>query len=294
MKLICTMILVMTVTMIQVAYADELQEIQEAIKIKKVRWVAGRTSVSELSDVLKRSRLGVLLPDEKGDAPRYIPGNGALPLHFDWRDAGVVSPVKDQGNCGSCWAFSTVAALESIAMMQSGITNPPPDYSEQFLVSYNMLNQGCDGGYMNVVSNFLKRVGVPSEDCLPYREEDKISPFPCSDWKSEVTHLVTWSWVDPDVESLKAAVYENPITTTYLVYKDFYYYESGVYEHVWGKKEGGHAVLIVGWDNTEECFIVKNSWGGDWGENGYFKIAYSQVSNEVEFGGSTVDFDGVQ
>jgi len=294
MMVMRTVILVVAIGLFQTVYADELQEIQKAIKIKKARWVAGRTSVSELSDELRRSRLGALLPNEKGEGPIYVPKDGALPQQFDWRDTGMVSLVKDQGNCGSCWAFSTVAALESLTMMQSGIITPPPDYSEQFLVSYNILNQGCDGGYMGIVSNFLVRVGTPSEECLPYRADDRIFPFPCSDWGSEVTRLVTWSWVDATVEAIKSAVYENPVATTYMVYKDFYYYESGVYEYVWGKEEGGHAILVVGWDDSEQCFMVKNSWGGDWGENGYFRIAYSQLSNEVQFGQSTVNFDGVQ
>lgn len=85
------------------------------------------------------------------------------------------------------------------------------------------------------------------------------------------------------VAALKAAVYNRgPVNVGYMVYEDFSSYRSGVYEYTWGKAQGGHGVVIVGYDDTKQCFIVKNSWGTGWGENGYFRIAYSQVNNEVD------------
>ena len=117
-------------------------------------------------------------------------------------------------------------------------------------------------------------------------------PFPCSEWRDDVAGIERWSFVRQTVDALKAAVYENPIAVGYNIYSDFLYYESGVYEYVFGRFVGGHAVLIVGWDDAEECFIVKNSWGENWGEDGYFRIAYSQVTNQVQFGLQAIDFDG--
>ena len=274
------------------AYAIDLVQLQTLIQEKNVRWSAGRTTVSELPDKLKRQRLGAILSDNrKENDPVWASKlEETLPAYFDWRDSGMVTQVKDQKNCGSCWAFSAVGALESVAMLSSDIFFP--DYSEQFVVSYNMSNEGCNGGYMDRVARFLKNAGTISEICMPYRANDRIFPLPCREWRDDRVEIVTsWSWVNPSVEELKAAIYENPISAAYNVYEDFYYYTEGIYEHVFGDLLGGHAIVIVGWDDLEQCFIVKNSWGPEWGENGYFRIAYSQVLNEVKFGISAIDYD---
>lgn len=283
-------LLAMIFVMFGMAYAIDLEKIQEAIQKKGARWVAGRTTISELPDELKLKRLGVIAPSEKGKAPKYEPKTQELPAYFDWRDAGMVSPIKDQGDCGSCWAFGSVAALESLWMIEKGLSS---DDSEQFVVSYNLSNYGCDGGIMNRVYNFLEKQGTVTEDCMPYRENDKKLPFPCQEWKEEIGGISAWSWVEQNVDAIKAAVYENPIPAAFNVYEDFFYYTGGVYNYVDGDYAGGHAILIIGWDDNEPCFIVKNSWGEGWGENGYFRIAYSQVLNEVQFGQDAADFDGV-
>lgn len=272
------------------AYAIDLEDVQAAIQEKNARWFAGKTTVSELPDEMKKLRMGVIFSDEKEKAPTWAPKIvEALPAYFNWVDEGMVTPIKDQGNCGSCWAFSAVGALESLAMLSAGILSP--DYSEQFVVSYNLANKGCNGGYMSRVARFLERVGTISEDCLPYRANDRKFPRPCAEWRDEVAGIETWSWVTQSVDDLKAAIYENPISAAFDIYEDFMYYTGGVYEYVSGEYLGGHAIIIVGWDDIEQCFIVKNSWDTDWGESGYFRIAYSQVLNLVQFGTDAVDYD---
>lgn len=284
--------LVMTWVTLGTAYATSLEEFHAAIQEKNARWVAGRTTVSELPDELRRLRLGVIFSAQREKAPEYAPRlTGELPSYWDWRDTGKVTPIKDQGNCGSCWAFASVAALESLGMIEMRLSSP--DDSEQFVVSYNLKNSGCDGGIMSRVYRFLGRPGTITEACMPYRANDRKRPPPCSGWRNELAGIRAWSWVTQTVDSLKTAIYENPIPAAYNVYTDFYYYTGGVYEYVSGALEGGHAILIVGWDDAEQCFIVKNSWGTGWGESGYFRIAYSQISNIVDFGRDAADFDSV-
>ncbi len=273
-----------------VAYAIDLQDVKEAIQAKNAGWTAGETALSELPIEVKKARLGLIVSDRDQDDLQYAPAKVTVPASYDWRDYGKVTQVRDQKNCGSCWAFSAVGAMESLALME-GISSP--DYSEQFLVSYNIRNSGCRGGAMVYVNNFLKKRGTVSETCMPYRAKSWKLPPPCSGWADELAGIDSWSWVSQTVNALKTAVYENPVSAAFYIYEDFYYYEEGVYEYVEGDKLGGHAIVIVGYDDAAQCFIVKNSWGPAWGENGYFRIGYSQVTNLVEFGSDASDYDGV-
>jgi len=94
--------------------------------------------------------------------------------------------------------------------------------------------------------------------------------------------------VSTDVTSLKEACQQyGPLATTMIVYDDFDYYTGGVYSYAYGAAEGGHAVLIVGWDDPSQSFYVKNSWGTGWGEAGYFQIAYTEVGGATQFGSDT-------
>jgi len=84
-----------------------------------------------------------------------------------------------------------------------------------------------------------------------------------------------YDFVNSETEAIKEALFsKGPLVTTFWVYEDFYYYTGGVYEYSWGDYEGGHCVAIVGWSNTNSCWICKNSWGADWGESGWFKIKW--------------------
>jgi len=293
-RVIWTGIMVLSLMVLGVfgqSYAVDLRDVQLAIHESGARWIAGRTKVSDLPDELKRGRLGLHFSEGAVEGERYPFMATDLPSYWDWRDEDMVTPVKDQGNCGSCWAFAAVGALESLSLLEMG--GPEPDYSEQFPVSYNLTNSGCSGGGMTNVARFLKRIGTVSESCLPYRADDRKFPSPCAEWRDDLVGVDAWSSVVRAVDTIKAAVYENPIAVGYYVYADFMYYTGGIYEYVAGPLLGGHAVIIVGWDEAEEYFIVKNSWGEDWGEDGYFRIAYSQVTNKVRFGSDAIDYDWV-
>ncbi|WP_028321180.1 C1 family peptidase [Desulfatiglans anilini] len=272
------------------ALALDLWSIQNAIDLRNARWKAGHNSITELSIHERLSRLGFAPDWNMVDLPPLTGFVDALPERFDWRDAGAVSPVKDQGNCGSCWAFSMVAALESIALIQ-GIT--APDFSEQFLVSYSFLDHGCMGGSLWTSAVFLKRLGTVDEDCMPYRENGLKWPPPCLEWCTARSGTLGWTGIAHTVDALKAAVYQGPVAAGFYVYEDFYHYESGVYTYTTGELQGGHAIEIIGWDDMDQCFIVKNSWGTEWGEEGFFRIGYSEVNHPVFFGISAIRMEGL-
>jgi C1A family cysteine protease len=211
-----------------------------------------------------------------------------VPTAFDWRDQGFVSTVKDQGNCGSCWAFSSVGALEAATMIADKTPNTNLDLSEQIVISCDSGDYGCDGGYMDVVSDFLKDSGTGAELCYPYTATNGRCSTACPD--KGAFKVDSWAWVNADVDSIKAALLTyGPLVVTMNVYSDFMYYASGIYKSQrWTWFEGGHAVLLVGYDDATQAFTVKNSWGTNWGENGYFRIAYSEIGTKVAFAEETI------
>lgn len=267
---------------------EELLQIQKALKEKGDPWVAAMNPKSELPKDVRRRLCGTLRPDESQIGPlrakSFYPLNG-LPDHFDWRDNGGnwVTPIRDQGNCGSCWDFAATAAVESGTIIKHNRAGYDYDLSEQHILS--CANAGsCNGGYHYKALNYYISNGSPDEDCFPYEADDSLPcSETCSDWQSRAQKINDWDWVtysSADVETIKAAVYQYPVCTTMDVYTDFFYYNSGIYEYAWGSYQGGHAVLIVGWDDDEQYWIAKNSWDTTWGEDGFFRIKWG----EVEFG----------
>jgi len=267
-------------------------EINRAIAAKGECWVAGENKFSRKTPAQLKKMLGAMPINwsdiEKGPADEVMmdedlaelaakPGP-TLPAAFDWRTSDGVTSVKDQGDCGSCWAFGSVAQVEALNKIYKGTTL---DLSEQFIVSCETDNYGCDGGYMDRVYNFLKSTGTPDESCFPYKATDLACSNSCSDWAARVTKISSWTWVcktRPNTTAIKTAIYSSgPITASFDVYYDFFSYTSGCYKHVTGAFAGGHAVLVVGW-TSDGCWIVKNSWGQNWGEQGYFKIKFGDCS----------------
>ncbi len=287
-----------------------LEQIQEAIQQQGAHWSADANPVWNLSWEDKAARLGCLFPERGDQLPAARTRLLALerdevPGSWDWRDVSdtnYVSPVKDQSSCGSCWAFAACAVIEAMRMIEDypGMCQYAPDHSEQFLVSCDVGvggNLGCHGGYPDRTANYLRDTGVPDEACYAYKAQALPCSLACDDWQNRVRKIFSWSYVRDGgtpsggaIDSMKAAIYQAPVWTTMRVFEDFYSYESGVYEYTTGKEEGGHAICMVGYDDVNQCFICKNSWGAAWGENGFFRIGYSQVSNDVAFGGYTIAY----
>ncbi|KAK8950833.1 Vignain [Platanthera zijinensis] len=196
-----------------------------------------------------------------------------LPVSVDWRKKGAVTPVKDQGQCGSCWAFSTVAAVEGINQIK---TKKLVSLSEQNLIDCDTEeNQGCNGGLMSYAFEFIKNNGgITSEAAYPYMAEQGKCAF--KENKNELVSIDGHENVpENDEDSLLKAVAHQPVSVAIDASStDFQFYSEGVFAGNCGT-ELDHGVAVVGYGKTRhgiKYWIVRNSWGPEWGEGGYIRM----------------------
>ncbi|KAK3910253.1 Procathepsin L [Frankliniella fusca] len=199
----------------------------------------------------------------------------------DWRSKGFVTPVKDQGECGSCWAFSTTGALEGQHFKKTGKL---VSLSEQNLVDCSTANHGCDGGLMDLAFEYVRvNGGLDTEESYPYtatngtclfRPEDKVD-----------LHTSGYVDVHSTEKDLEAAVSMiGPISVGIDASNwSFQLYKSGIYYEPFCSSEAiDHGVLAVGYGTefpNKQYWIVKNSWGPKWGEDGYIRMARNKKNH---------------
>lgn len=205
---------------------------------------------------------------------RYLKPRSDLPDHFDWRQEvpGGLQPIRNQGTCGSCWAFSVTAVLESLIMIdrpQSSV-----DLAEQTLVSSCSNSGNCNGGYFSAF-NFLKTLGLGDEASDPYRAKNSS----CRSGISATAKIKEWSYIrganggSPTTAQIKTAIQTyGPISVT--VNASFSGYSTGIFDNC-NRRSVDHMVTLEGWDDVGKFWIMRNSWGTGWGENGYMKIKYT-------------------
>ena len=211
-------------------------------------------------------------------------GSLQLSTSFDWRTVNgqnYVSPVKNQGPCGSCWAFGTVAPLEAKLLISGGGL---ADLSEQYLVSCNNNGWSCNGGWWAHDYHYNKKVsgeleaGSVLESNFSYTASDSACNPPHAHYqKIEDWKFVGSSFGVPSVEALKNAIATyGPVAAAVCVGSAFTGYHSGIFstdeKYVCKTGQVNHAVVLVGWDDATDTWIMKNSWGTGWGESGYMRI----------------------
>ncbi|OAY77429.1 Cysteine proteinase RD21a, partial [Ananas comosus] len=202
---------------------------------------------------------------------RYVEGED-LPASVDWRGNGAVTAVKDQGSCGSCWAFSTIGAVEGINQI---VTGELISLSEQELVDCDTIeNQGCNGGLMDYAFDFIvKNGGIDTEADYPYKAVDGKC-----DVNRKNAKVVTIDGYEDvpanDEKALQKAVAHQPVSVAIEAGgRAFQLYESGIFTGLCGT-DLDHGVVAVGYgtEKGKDYWIVRNSWGPSWGEAGYIRM----------------------
>ncbi|XP_053564608.1 dipeptidyl peptidase 1 [Bombina bombina] len=263
------------INMVQKSWTATIYEEYEGVPIEDlIRKAGGRSS-----RILSIPRPAPMPSDEKYKG---------LPEAWDWRNTfGVnfVSPVRNQGSCGSCYSFATMGMLESRLRIQT-YNNQTPILSPQQIVSCSNYSQGCDGGFPYLIAGkYAQDFGIVEETNFPYLGRDS----PCTlkdDYYKYYTaeyHYVGGFYGGCNEAFMKyELVLGGPIAVAFEVYSDFMHYKGGIYHHT-GLQDKfnpfeltNHAVLLVGYGTDsktgEKYWTIKNSWGESWGENGYFRI----------------------
>jgi len=259
--------------------------------IEELRALTGNTPVKPKRFPKKVQNSGILTHNEASNK-KGKKTFSQLPTNFDWRNVSgqnFVSPVRNQGGCGSCYTFATTGMLEARVRVLTNNTLQPI-LSPQHVVSCSEYSQGCDGGFNYLVSKFGEDFGIFEEVCYPYEGTGSacVKPRHCTDkqkWHATNYYYVGGYFGACSAELIMEELYSNgPLAISFEVYNDFFAYHGGIYFHnstasqkysinPW--EETNHAVLLVGWgeEGGVPFWTCKNSWDKSFGEEGFFRIA---------------------
>lgn len=254
---------------------------------------------SEATEHALQDLCGLVEPPDWRETGRFddTPPRRDLPPAYDWRDYNGCTSIRHQGGCGSCWAFAAIGSTESYLRIAHDVIT---DLSEQWLVSCTGAGS-CDGGWHTSAFEYLRCLG-PGDPCghsgavmesvFPYQAYDASCACPynhqycINNWQ-----YVGDQWGIPSPAQLKQAIYDHgPVAVTVYANGAFHGYGGGIFnacEEHWVN----HAVVLVGWDDTQGTdgvWIVRNSWGTGWGESGYMRIEYG--CSEIGYAAAYVDY----
>jgi len=316
-----SLMILLTTALFASAWADTYRTDLRALSDEMVNyinsldttWKAGHNSYFRNRDVSAvRGLMGVRkMPGNELPVLMQEDGIGDIPEEFDartqWPNCPTIAEVRDQSNCGSCWAFGAVEAIsDRICIASKG--NDKPHISADDLLSCCGFSCGfgCNGGDPRAAWNFWIRTGLVTggqytthDGCRPYPFapcehhingslppcSSSIEPTPKCEKKCQASYTTPYDKdkhygskaysVSRDVKAIQQEILtKGPVEVAFTVYEDFPTYKSGVYQHKAGGQLGGHAVRMLGWgtENGTPYWLIANSWNSDWGDKGYFKI----------------------
>lgn len=264
--------------------------------------------VTELMELSEKSTRGSY-PVEQAPTPAELGGDstGSLLSSFSWRDR--MTSVKNQGSCGSCWAFSTLGVVEAMYNIRGHGFNL--DLSEEYLVSGSLAHDesnNCCGGWTDEALAYVRDSGVPDEACLPYVDggaggcscstsscgsnctyrtgdecsDRRYSADRCTDWQSRLRKISDTGTVANDQDAIKQKlVAVGPLAVSMCIGTTCGGYYDGEIFKCSGASDVDHGVVVVGYDDAGGYWIVKNSWGVGFQDQGYFKVGYGQCLIET-------------
>lgn len=214
----------------------------------------------------------------------------ALPKNFDWK--AYDTPIRNQGECGSCYSMAAVNVYEVRLRIATNNKNPHKyiQLSPQSVLSCSHENQGCEGGYPFLVGKFAQEFGIMEEQCFPYKAADLECSHACKGGKryfaKNYRYLGGYYGSANEYLMMKELHAKGPMIVAFQAPSSLFYYTGGVFTgprpKTEGKTENGvhaweqtnHAVVLMGWgeENGTKYWLIKNTWGPRWGENGYFRI----------------------
>jgi len=263
----------------------------ELIRFKNSKVSSYKLGINQFSDKTMEYLQGNLLSSNFYDQDSHVPSllfgkddnlikrKNKVFNSIDWTEKGFVSRVKNQGACGSCWAFSTTGALESMIHINKGIKM---ELSEQELINCSVQNFGCKGGWMHKAFDYvISKKGLFSGLDYPYKENHDVCDENLIDTKriSESGDFDYLVLPTDSVDSMKHAIMINPICAAVRADFDFVYYEDGIFDQSIVKNpKVNHAILITGFDQNKNIWRLKNSWGTSWGQHGYMDISIKEKS----------------
>lgn len=265
-------------------------------------------TISELLGLRTKAMGGQKRTSNRGKDTQRTPGplTGAAD-RYDWRDQNGqdwMTPVRNQGICAGCWAFAALGVVESVYNISSWNSRLDLDLSEQYLVADCTDTGNCCGGRNMMAFLYVQQNGIPDENCLPYVDgsgcscgttcsasctyrtgrqcSDTTCSDRCDDWQGRLHRIDVWDllfWHNR--ESIKQHLIDKGPLSAAMWLGSGGWWDSGVYRCTDDSKVN-HSVVIVGYDDIQHYWIIKNSWGTGWQDNGYFNVGYGECSIETQ------------